>query len=117
MNCGMFVVRVPSKENLADDPSRERYGLLAGMKVSFWQASSAAHVIICAPMFAGEEGGASARSSLLRRAGLVISSGDGAPPTCARSCVNRHCLMSASATLVVTHCVDRVCWEKSDIIH
>ena len=32
MDCGMFVVRVPSKENLADDPSRERYGLLAGMK-------------------------------------------------------------------------------------
>ena len=31
MNTGMFVVRVPSKENLAVDPSRERYGLLAGM--------------------------------------------------------------------------------------
>jgi len=30
----MYVVRVPTKENLADDPSRERYGLLARMKVN-----------------------------------------------------------------------------------
>lgn len=32
IGCGLFIVRVPSKENLADDPSRERYGLLKKMK-------------------------------------------------------------------------------------
>ena len=39
MGCGMYVVRVPSKENLADDPSRERYGLLARMKVHIADAA------------------------------------------------------------------------------
>ena len=29
LGAGMYIVRVPSKENLADDPSRERYALLA----------------------------------------------------------------------------------------
>ena len=32
MSCEMFVVRVPTKENLADDPSRERYVLIDGMR-------------------------------------------------------------------------------------
>ena len=34
MGTGAYVVRVPTKDNLADDPSRERYGLLKRMGVS-----------------------------------------------------------------------------------
>ena len=32
LEAGMFVKRVASKENLADDPSRERYALLRRMR-------------------------------------------------------------------------------------
>ena len=31
LNLGLFVGRVPTKDNIADDPSRERYGLLQRM--------------------------------------------------------------------------------------
>ena len=32
---GMHVSRVPSKENLADDPSREKYDLLRGLSATW----------------------------------------------------------------------------------
>ena len=34
MQTELYIKRVPSKDNLADDPSRERYGLLELMKAS-----------------------------------------------------------------------------------
>ena len=34
MEMGLYVKRVPTKDNLADDPSRERYGLLHRINVS-----------------------------------------------------------------------------------
>ena len=34
MGAAMFIKRVPTKENLADDPSRERYELLREIGVS-----------------------------------------------------------------------------------
>ena len=33
IGCSMYVLRVPTKENISDDPSRERYGLLQKMGV------------------------------------------------------------------------------------
>jgi hypothetical protein len=35
LECGLFVSRVASKENIADDPSRERYSLVKGMGMKF----------------------------------------------------------------------------------
>lgn len=34
-NIGIWVNRVPTKDNIADDPSRERYGLLAMLGATF----------------------------------------------------------------------------------
>ena len=33
IGCSMYIKRVPTKENISDDPSRERYGLLGKMGV------------------------------------------------------------------------------------
>jgi len=34
LGAALYIKRVPTKDNLADDPSRERYGLLRHMGVS-----------------------------------------------------------------------------------
>ena len=34
LEAALYIKRVPTKENLADDPSRERYGLLQRMQAS-----------------------------------------------------------------------------------
>jgi hypothetical protein len=88
MGCGMYVVRVPSKENLADDPSRERYGLLAGMKVPSSEAT-VLHVHargVRLVSMAGDKGAPSARPPLPRRSGMGVACGDGTPRSRAFDC-------------------------------
>lgn len=39
LGTALYIKRVPTKDNLADDPSRERYGLLQRMGVSVARSS------------------------------------------------------------------------------